>query len=75
MDVIINLRVPYPSETDTERLLTDSQVFGKMRYELRNGQLIIYTPKNGVLSVPLRWLTDWAYELVELAEAWEGVRT
>ena len=73
--MIINLRVPYPSETDAKRLLTDSQVFSKMRYEMRNGQLIIYTPKNGVLTVPLRWLADWAYELVDLAEAWEGMRT
>ena len=73
--MIINLRVPYPSETNTKRLLTDSQVFSKMRYEMRNGQLIIYTPKNGVLTVPLRWLADWAYELVDLAEAWEGMRT
>ena len=71
----ISIRVPFPSETDTESLITKSNVFRGMQYEVRDGKLIIYTMQNGVLAIPLRHVGLWADELREIGELWDGIRT
>lgn len=71
----ISIRVPFPSETDTESLITKSNVFRGMQYEVRERKLIIYTLQNGVLAIPLRHVGLWADELREIGELWDGIRT
>lgn len=71
----ISIRVPFPSETDTESLITKSNVFRGMQYEVRERNLIIYTLQNGVLAIPLRHVGLWADELQAIGELWDGIRT
>ena len=50
----INRRIPYPSERDAENLITVSEVFRGMLYQVIDDRLEIYTRNNGTLAVPLK---------------------
>lgn len=71
----VTIRAVVPSDTVTDRLITDSDVFRDMRYEIRAGMLIVYTLDNGVLAVPVNSLGKWVAELCDIREAWAGVKT
>lgn len=75
MNQTISINIPYPTESDSESLITKSNVFRGMQYEVRDGKLIIYTLQNGVLAIPLRHVGLWADELQAIGELWDGIRT
>ena len=74
MNQTISIRIPFPSESDVDSLLTTSDVFNGMQYEVKKRKLIIYTRQNGILAIPLQHVELWTEELRAIADLWDGVR-
>lgn len=66
----LKIRVPYPAEHDCNALITKSEIFRGLLYEVRGKTLIIYTLQNGVLALPLKDIGDFVSELKEIAVMW-----
>lgn len=67
----INIRLTYPPQREAERLITKSEKFRGTLYEIKNGQMVIWTRSCGVLTIDLRNVSDFAQELREVGEIWK----
>jgi hypothetical protein len=63
-------KVVYPPANDAVRLVTDSEKFPGVKYEVRDGHLVIWTLKDGILAVQLEAIKQFAEELREMADVW-----
>lgn len=50
----------------------DSECFRGVRYTIKDGQLIIQTRKNGVLSCDLKVVSKLAKEITDIATLYKG---
>lgn len=66
----IKIRVPYPAEHDANALITKSEIFRGLLYEVRGKMLIIYTLQNGVLALPIKDIAEFATEVREISNMW-----
>jgi len=67
--------VIYPPNTDTARLVADSVRFRDVKYEFRDGHLIIWTKNDGVIAINFKCVPILMDELRDVAAVWGGVRT
>lgn len=65
----------YPPYNDTSRLVTDSERFKGVKYEFRDGHLIVWTKNDGVLALRLGAVKPFTDELMDIVKAWGGIRT
>lgn len=64
-----------PSDIENGRLVTDSEIFHDVHYEIRDGQVIVWTKNDGVLVIGLKNAPAFINELRSVCDMWGGVRT
>lgn len=66
----VSFCVPYPREVETDRLIIASEEFRGLLYEVKERSVIVFTPNNGILAIPLSGIDAFAEELKAIALHW-----